>query len=139
MSIEVEGAKELARLLRQIGDKDLQRALRDAHKASAAVVRDEAQQSVPVRSGRLRSSLKVSATQKGASVRAGSAKVPYAATIAFGRKTGNVGSPPGNRKGPNVVKGRPFLTSALDRKRSEVVGVYRAEIEKVLRRIRSAL
>lgn len=132
MPIEVEGARELARAIREIGDKDLQKALRLANKSAAAVVAVEAQGRAPVRTGWLRNSIRPTATQKGGSVKVGGGKVPYANTIIWGRKSGNVGSPPGNRRGRNPVTGQPFPQEALEARQAEVVEIYQRKVAEVI-------
>jgi HK97 gp10 family phage protein len=131
MAVEVAGARELARLLRELGDKDLQKANRIALKTAADVVAAEARQRAPVQTGRLQRSIRATANQKSGSVKVGGGRVPYGNTIVWGRKAGNVGSPPGNHKGRNPVAGRPFPQDALDAKREEVVDIYRREVEQV--------
>lgn len=131
--VEVDGADELARLLRQIGDKDLKRANRLAYKRAAEIVADKARAGSPVRSGRLRSSVRPLGTQRGGAVRA---NAPYASTIQWGRQMGNVGSPPGNRRGRNVVRPQPFMTDALAESREEVVAVYEDEVMRLFDLIR---
>lgn len=129
--IEVENLIELQRLLRQVGDKELPKALRGANKSMAEVVRDEALPNVPVRSGRLKRSVRAIGGQRDAKVQAGTAaRVPYAATIHWGRKRGNVGWPPGNRRGLNPVEARPFLWLAKERVLTTGRGL--AEYEKAL-------
>jgi HK97 gp10 family phage protein len=131
-AVQVEGAKELAALLRKIADKDLQKANRLALRKGAEVVAVEARSNAPSRSGRLRSRTKAYATQRSASVQA---KVPYAMAIHWGRKTGNVGSPPGNHPGRNVIVGRPFIWNAAQAKTEQVAEVYRIEVMDVVKQI----
>lgn len=130
-TIQIEGAKEIAGLLRQIGDKGLQKQLRLAHKMTAEVVAASARQKVPVRSGNLRKSIRAGGTQKAAMVRAGGKAVPYAAPTHWGRRVGNVGSPPGNRMGPNPVQGRRFLWDAGNASVAKAAEVYRREVAAV--------
>lgn len=125
-TIKVEGARELAARLRRGGDKDLQRAVRRAHKATAEVVAARARQKVPARTGKLRTTIRPQSTLRSAAVKAGGKRAPYAAAIHWGRKWGNVGSPPGNYKGDNPVERNPFLWNAGN----EVINVARAVYER---------
>lgn len=84
--IKVEGLRELSKQLRQLGDVDLKAGLRDANKSLAAQVVQRALPNTPVRTGRLAASVRGLGSQQSATVKAGSASVPYAATIEYGRK-----------------------------------------------------
>ena len=120
-SIRVEGATELRAALRAV-DADLPKLLAKANKDAAQVVVDNARP--PVRSGKLKGSMKALGSQRSGRARAGSAGVPYAGPIHWGRGRGNVGSPPGNHKGRNPIRGRPFLTEAADRSQGRIVDEY---------------
>lgn len=132
--VEIEGARELAALLRQIGDKDLQKALRQTHKAVAALVEHRAESLVKVRTGNLQSAIRAGGTLTAAVVRAGSSKVKYAAANHWGRKTGNVGSPPGNHPGKNVVQGNPFLWNAGEQVTPAALALYERQVSDVMAR-----
>lgn len=119
--IEVEGAKQLRQRIRsfdkRVGD------LKAAHKAAADVVAKQAKIEVPVRTGRLRRTVRSTASQTAAFVAAGHAgwKVRYAGPIHFGnpRKKGRLG----------VIRPQPFLYDAVDRRQSEVVNTYERFIQ----------
>lgn len=117
-------AKALRAALREIGDAGLKKELSAANKSAAEVVADRALPSVPVRTGRLRQSVKALATQTSGSVKAGSAAVPYAAAIHFGRKTGG------------FIKARPFLWNAAEDAREQATGEYAQAIDRLLDKIR---
>lgn len=135
VTVQVEGTKELAALLRKIGDKDLQKALRGAHLAASRLVVGRAKTQVPVRSGNLQRSIRSRATQRAAIVVAGSPKrAPYGPAIEFGRKRGNVGRPPGNHKGENVVPAHPFLRPAGEQVAPLALLIYKRDIARVLER-----
>lgn len=135
ISIRVNGEKELRAALRQAGGPDLVRALSGAHRDAATVVAAAARTSAPARSGRLRSSIRPLASQQSGRVRAGSAAVVYAPAIHWGRKIGNVGSPPGNHPGRNMIVGRPFLTDALARSRPKVLTVFDRAIGQIVKNV----
>jgi hypothetical protein len=119
--IVVEGARELAQAMRT-ADRALQIEMALLNQGAAEIVVDEALPHVPVGpSGDLRRSLQARGTR--ASGRA-TANTPYAMAIHWGRKTGNVGRPPGNHRGANVIAGRPFLWNAAKEKQEEITESY---------------
>lgn len=135
--IEVEGADELRRKLRELQDAGLKKELKAANKTAAQVVVDRALPNVPVgATGRLKRSVRALGSQRDGRVRAGTARVDYAAAIHWGRKVGNVGSPPGNRMGGNPVTGRPFLWDAAEAAKSQVTDAYAAGIERLFDALR---
>lgn len=91
--VEVTGMKEVRRAVRQIEDKATQkglaRELKSEWKQAAEIVAVEAAKNAPSRSGALRKSVRGAATQTGASVKAGRARVPYAGAIEYGRRYPN--------------------------------------------------
>lgn len=137
--VSIEGANELARLIRKLGDDELRKMLRTANKRAAEIVVRKAEPHVPVRTGKLKASLRATGTQRVGDARAGGARAPYAAAVHWGRRRGNVGSSPGNHKGPNVVQKNPFLYDAAQQSTGEIVDVYTQEVNRVisLLRIRS--
>lgn len=116
-------------------EQDVKANLAAANRAAAEVVVARALPRVPVRSGRLRASVKALGSQSRGEAKAGGRKVPYAATVHFGRKRGNVGRPPGNHKGNNRVKGRPFLTDAAVASQDDVRRVYERMIDDIVKDI----
>lgn len=99
--IRVEGLKRLQADMRRAEQKELAQGLREANKAAARTVADEAADRAPVRSGRLRKSVGVRASQRSAAVKAGSAaRVPYAGPIHYGWPARN-------------IEGQPFITEAI--------------------------
>lgn len=128
VKIEVQGAKELRSILRQIGDKDLKTALREANKIVSQLVVAEALPNVPVRTGRLRQSVKALATLTTAYGKAGSAAVAYAPAVHWG--TG----PRVGRKGPHNIARRPFLSDAADRVADRAAGAYQTAVQELLDR-----
>lgn len=119
-TIVVDGLDELRRELRRIADKGLNDALKAANKEIADEVIARALPRVPVRTGRLRASVRGSGTLAGAVGKAGSARVPYAAAIHWGRKKGG------------VIEGRPFLTDAAHEVEQHASDTYLAEIDRLL-------
>ena len=139
-TVRIEGADELRRALRYVGDAGLKKQLAKANKDAAALVVNRALPNVPVRSGRLKKSVRALGSQRSGRAVAGASQVKYAAAIHWGRRRGNVGSPPGNRNGTNVIAGRPFLYDAARAHRAQVVDQYeeavRALVADLRRRVR---
>ncbi len=125
-AIRVEGGRELRRKFREAGDDMTD--LKDLHKQLADDVAGTAKTKVPVRSGRLRNSIRGSGTKTAARVRAGNNRksgptsVPYAAPIHFGW----------SRRG---IKPQPFLYEALDDRRQEVIDRYNDQIDSIIRKV----
>lgn len=130
-AVRVEGAKELRAHLKELGGKDLLVELRQTHRRISETVAEKARPLAPARTGRLRASIRPLASQRDARVR--SAAV-YSAAIHWGRKQGNVGSPPGNRVGRNVIVGRPFLWDAAEQVRDEAVAAYEQDLTELINR-----
>jgi hypothetical protein len=115
--IEVQGVTVIAKQLRTMSDGTRQE-LKKVYVQSANIVYRNAMPRVPVRTGRLKSTMRVSASTRSGSVRAGGKRsAPYAGPIHFGWP---------NR--PNLqrswyggpIEPNPFLYSALDARRDEV-------------------
>lgn len=116
-------------------NRELQRGMKAENLKAAQMVAAEARGRVPVRSGRLRKTIKARATPKAGHVRAGNnlrqrtksgkrsgSAVPYAGPIHFGW--------PAHGIEPN-----PFLYEALDSRRGEVILVYEERVQKLVNRV----
>lgn len=123
-TIRVEGANELRKALRHIGDQGLKDQLKSAHKSAAQIVADDALPSVPIRTGRLRLSVKALGSQSMAQVKAGTASVDYAAAIHRGRKRGG------------FIRPRPFLWDAAQRATGRVEQEFLRALDRLLDSIR---
>jgi hypothetical protein len=133
VGIKVEGLQELARALRKAGNEDLKRQLTQTNKSAAQIVVQAALPHVPVGpTGRLKASVRALASQSSGRAVAGKARVPYAAAVHWGRKEGNVGRPPGNRKGPNRVVGGQWLWLAAQRTVPRIEPEYRDALERLI-------
>lgn len=88
--VVVEGLDEMLRDLRKAGAaiEDLKRV----NDQIASAVSGDAHSEVPVRSGKLRASIRPSSTAKAAAVKAGNAGVAYAGPIHFGWSTRGLGA-----------------------------------------------
>lgn len=133
-TVQVE-ARELRRALRQIGDQGLKDTLKAANKTAAQRVVDVALPNVPVRTGRLKASVRALGSQAAGQAKAGTAKVDYAAAIHWGRIQGNVW---GGKMGVNPIKGRPFLWDAAQVARPAVIDEYRESIDHLMNLVRNA-
>ncbi|AFU62204.1 hypothetical protein TG1_9 [Streptomyces phage TG1] len=132
-TVRVDGLRELQRNVRALRDKELNKAVREANKASGEVLipqakhespdgRRDAKSSKKYRPGKLDKSIKVTASVKGAVIKAGSAaRVPYAAAIHFGFKRRNIS--------PNR-----FLFRAMARKSDVVAATYERRIAAVVQK-----
>lgn len=119
-TIQVKGARELARGLKQAG-ADL-KDLRAVNKQAAGVVVPEAKRRVPARTGRLANSIRAGATQKAGVVRAGSKRIPYAGPINYGWPKRN-------------IKPTHFMNDAAEATRPQWVQVYADAVQKIIDRI----
>lgn len=119
-AVEVDGAPELRRAFRKLDGRldDLKDLSRDA----AEVVEDRADKLVPVLTGKLRGTLRTTASAKvGAVLAGGRTMVPYAGPIHFGWRARNIAP-------------QPFLYDALDDRRDEVVRVYSEGVANLVHR-----
>lgn len=137
-TIKVEGLTETRQALVRAGGKEMGKALRTANLNAAQLVVRAALPNVPVRSGRLKSSVKALASQTSGSVKAGKATVPYAAAIHWGEGAGNINHTTGGsvRRVNRNVRGRPFLWEAADAMLGQVVEAYEGEIDQLLDGVR---
>ena len=116
--IRVEGAKEFRSALRSIAP-ELRAEMRTVNLEAARVVLPVALARVPVRSGRLRSTIRVLASQRAGRVAAGKKLVPYAGPIHFGWPARH-------------IRPQPFLWNAIDSRRSQVIAVYERRVSQVV-------
>jgi len=130
-AIEVAGVKVIQRKLRMMDDGTIVELKRVYFRSANLVYRD-ALPRVPVRTGKLKSSLRVSGTTRAGYVRAGGKRsAPYAGPIHFGWPN----RPDYNREwfgGP--IPPNPFLYSALDSRRREVEDMFFLGVMKVARK-----
>jgi hypothetical protein len=120
---EVEGGKELRRSLKQVEDglKDL----KAVHAEVGGIVADEARATAPTLTGALAGSVRPGATLRGAVIRAGGARVPYAGVIHWGWPRRN-------------IVGQPFMTSAASDTEPTWLARYEARIDELLAKVKGA-
>jgi HK97 gp10 family phage protein len=124
--LSIKGLPELRTGLKSISDtapKQLRKANLDAAKAVISVAAAHA----PVRTGKLRASVKALATQTAARMKAGgTTAVPYAPAVHWG--TG----PREGQKGPHNIKPNPFLWNARNQLAKQLKDDYERELEDVI-------
>ena len=120
VGFEIDGLNKLRRALTKLDDAAKQ-DFKQAGFAAATVVVDEAKTLVPVRSGRLRDSIRAAKVVSGGKVYAGRARVPYAGPIHFGWANRN-------------IRPNPFLYDAADKRVSEVMDAYLEQLYAIWNR-----
>lgn len=133
VAVELEGAAKLRRALKKAGH-DLTE-LKAEHAKIAKLVAGRAAMRAPVKTGRLRESIRSSGTNAAAVVRAGRASVPYAGPIHWGWPS-RPKPAKGWRGGP--IKATPFIYDAADDTRQQWEHVYLAYLEHVISQIEGA-
>lgn len=119
-TVEIEGLNKLLRALEQLDDEAKQ-SFKDVGGRVGRLVAQQAREEVPVRSGRLQGTIRAANTARGAKVRAGSKRVPYAGPIHFGWRDRNIS--------PNK-----FLYRAVDAKVDQALDMYLEEVHKIWNR-----
>lgn len=137
ITVKAEGADELRAVLARAQDVFLPQDLKYAHELAAEVVIDSANPHVPRRSGALVKTLQATGTVKSGYAKVG-AGLAYGNAIHWGRKVGNVGSPPGNHRGPSTIVGRPFLVEAAKRSQGQIVDQFEKAMDKLVQQIEGA-
>jgi HK97 gp10 family phage protein len=116
--IKVKGLNAAIRALQQIGVPDS--AIKEAGTRSGELVANEARSIVPVKTGSLRNSIRVSKALRKVSISAGNnRRVPYANPIHWGWFKRN-------------IKPQPFFVKALGYTRNEVYQNYYKELDKLI-------
>lgn len=123
-SIRVEGLRETVRQLESLGADKAD--ISDAGYQAATMLIREAMPLVPVRSGRLRNTLRPGRIKLGAVARAGSARVPYANPIHWGWF---VDKQTGVRR--NVLP-QPFFSKALGYSYQQIIADYNRNMQKLV-------
>lgn len=129
----MRGAASLRRALKQF-DGDLS-DLKAIHKQAADLVLTRAERDAPVRTGKLKASLRTGATRTSAIVRSAGRSVPYAAPVHWGWPT-RPRPAKGWRGGP--IKANPFVYDAAMDLHEQLEDNYLAAIERLMLKIRGA-
>jgi hypothetical protein len=119
-TVEIEGLNKLLRALEKL-DEEAKQSFKDVGGRVGKLVAEQAREEAPVRSGALRGTIRAANTGRGAKVRAGSKRVPYAGPIHFGWRDRNIQS---NR----------FLYRAVDKKVDVALEMYLEEVYKIWNR-----
>lgn len=140
------GGRQLAEFLQQLPVKIEKNIMRAALRAGAAVIREEAKTQVPVDSGALRRSLKVStSTKRGritAKLKVGGTLAPHAHLVEFGTKPHKIkpkrqqalsfGGVVAREVDHPGARPRPFMRPAFDSHSSEAIAAVGAKVRERL-------
>lgn len=127
--IQVKGLREVQAALRKV-DSELPKALRRVNLAAAEIVAQEARRRAPVKTGKLRKSIKAQGQQRGASVKGGTpSRVPYFGFIDFGGVTGRYG----NAKRPFIKDGR-IIYPSVARRKQEALEFYERAVDDLIKK-----
>lgn len=118
--LEIDGLNKLLRALEKL-DEEAKNSFKNAGFEVGRLVAQQAAEEVPVKSGRLRASIRAVNTGRGAKIRAGSKKIPYAGPIHFGWPKHNIVS-------------NQFLYRAVDKKADKALDIYLAELYQIWNR-----
>lgn len=117
---EIEGLNKLLRALEKLDDAAKEN-LKDVGFRVGQFVAVQAREEVPVRSGALRGTIRPAKTARGAKIRAGSARVPYAGPIHFGWRSRN-------------IRPNQFLYRAVDKNVDRALDMYLEEVYTIWNR-----
>jgi len=124
--VKVVGLNQAVRALRAIGVPSAE--IGKASQESGEIVASRARTLVPVKTGKLRASIKTARQSKKIIVKAGNDKnVPYANPIHWGWNYDSVNLKPKN------IRPRPFFTNALRTTRDQVYQSFFDSMERLLK------
>ena len=129
LSVKALGMRELRKNLSMLDD-DFE-DLKELHLDLAKMVADRAEALAPVRTGRLKETIRASGTKTAGRVRAGFKRVPYAGPVHFGWPTRPndakrwLGCP---------IQPNPFLYDALDQRYNKVFEAYFRGVKEIQRK-----
>lgn len=117
--VRVEGLREVVRSLERFGAEvsDLKAAFRKI----GSIIQKDAQSLAPRKSGALAASIRPSNTKNKSIIRAGSGRVVYAGVQHYG--------------GYNHISPHPFLTTAVERNRQQVIRTLDQELNSLIRKL----
>lgn len=128
-TVEAEGMRQFRRRLSML-DKEFD-DLKWLHQDLAEIVANRAEALAPVRTGRLKQSIRAAGTKTAGRVRAGFKRVPWTGPVHFGWAT-RPDAAKGWRGGP--IHPNPFLYDALDERHNQVFETYFEGIKKIQRK-----
>lgn len=123
-ALQVKGLAEAVKALRAIGTPTSE--IKNAGRESAELVAVEGRKQAPRRSGRLVSSIRAVVTLRGAGVRAGGARVPYANPIHWGWFYDKQ-----NNQRKNIAP-NAFFSRALGYKKEQILATYEKNMNTLL-------
>lgn len=119
-TVTFDGLDELLKVVRSLDQKVVTKAV---NKEAADIVKETADQLVPVLSGKLKRTGRTSGTQASGVVRYGRAAVPWAGPAHFGDF---------NRSQGGFIRPTPWLYDAADQRGAEVVANYERFVDKIM-------
>lgn len=118
MEVDEGDLRQLRKKLKELGERD---ALKDIGVEAAQPALELAQATAPVRTGRLRGSLRVGRTVSGPTIAVGSrGAVPYAGVVHFGWPA-------------RGIEPQPFLYDAADARATQVAERYADGLQQLIR------
>lgn len=125
-TIKIEGLRETVASLKALGE-DLT-PIKTANQEAALRLISAAEPLVPVRTGKLKSTLKASKATTYAEARAGSARVPYAAPIHWGWFVDK------NTRRVRGILPQPFYMKALKLTYNEIITNYERNMNEAIKK-----
>lgn len=119
-ALQVLGAKGLRRTLKEAGLSV--QDLKDSHAKVAKLVETEARPDTPVRTGKLKRSMRSSGTQTAAIVRVGTAAVPYAGPVHWGWEARH-------------IKAQPWVWEEAQHSEPQWLNLYMHDLEGIVAKI----
>lgn len=119
----IPGLRQTQRALRQVSE-DSRADMKDVHRAAAEIVAEDARKRAPVRSGRLRSSIRGTAVLTGGRVRIG-----YG-----GGRPAQYGGPTHFGWPARRIRPQPFVYDALDPRRPDVLKLYEERMDELTKK-----
>lgn len=119
--IQVRGSRQLRSSLRAAGGDLAQ--LKAAHKEAADIAKGGALGRVPVRTGKLRATVRATGTNTAGILRAGYARVPYAGAIHWGWPA-------------HHIEANPFLSDGSTETQPQWLPVYENAVDTAIEQVR---
>lgn len=126
-AIKIQGLGSLVKMLDNIGGAPLTKQLKVAGKEAAKPVMEDAKAEAPVRSGRLKDSIRLASLKKSVQVRAGSKRIPYANPIHWGWFYDK------NNFIYKNIKPNPFMSRALGYNKAQITKTYLENVDELLK------
>lgn len=118
-AVRIDGLRETLRVLDAIGGQEMRLELKKAGLDAGGLVLVDAKSEAPVRTGRLRETIRLQVLKSGVAIRSGRASVPYSNPIHWGWV----------RRG---IRPNPFLSRALGYNKDEIQARYMASLKRLV-------